>query len=158
MQYVHTHTAVHIRETYGQCTYVRMCKYICLTYVHIRTLVFIYVHIRTVRFTDVDWCGYTRYPPITHRWKCKCRIRKARPAERSVVRSTHQLPVGSLQVQVKGLLVTISARRRTPPPHGERLALGMLAVYVGPAKSMGTGEPQVVTAHTPDHGPHALRL
>ncbi len=52
VQYVHTHTAVHIRETYGQCTYVRMCKYICLTYVHIRKLVFIYVHIRTVRFTD----------------------------------------------------------------------------------------------------------
>jgi hypothetical protein len=74
------------------------------------------------------------------------------------VRSTHQLPVGSLQVQVKGLLVSISARRRTPPPHGERLALGMLAVYVGPAGSMGTEEPPVVTAHTPDHGPHALRL
>ena len=97
------------------------------------------------------------YPPITHRWKCKCQIRKARPEKKSIVRSTHQLPVGSLQVQVKGLLVSKTARRRTPPPHGERLALGMLAVYVGPAESMGTEEPPVVTAHTPDHGPHALR-
>ena len=82
--------------------------------------------------------------------------RQTRKKKRSA--QSHQLPVGSLQVQVKGLLVSISARRRTPPPHGERLALGMLAVYVGPAGSMGTEEPPVVTAHTPDHGPHALRL
>ena len=72
--------------------------------------------------------------------------RQTRKKKRSA--QSHQLPVGSLQVQVKGLLVSISARRRTPPPHGERLALGMLAVYVGPAGSMGTEEPPVVTAYT----------
>ena len=52
MQYVHTHTATHVRVTYGQCTYVRMSTYIWMTYVHIRQLVFVYVHIRPVRFTD----------------------------------------------------------------------------------------------------------
>ena len=69
VQYVHTHTAVHIHETYRRCTYVRMCKYICLTYVHIRKLVFIYVHIRTVRFTDGKanlemWSGKCSLPPL----------------------------------------------------------------------------------------------